>query len=412
MKFIHAADIHLDSPLCGLTRYEGAPVQAMQTATRRALINLVDFACHEAVDFVLLAGDLYDGDWRDYNTGLFFHRQMNRLREAEIPVFIIYGNHDAASHLTRQLRLPDNVTQFNTQCPETVTLERHQVAIHGQSFATKAVTEDLSAAYPPALPDYFNIGLLHTAANGREGHSAYAPCSIQTLLSKGYDYWALGHIHQFEILHQKPYVVFSGNLQGRHIRETGAKGCVLVEVKENHIIQVNRQFVDVLRWEWIRIDITQLVHIEELQTQLHEKIHKLIQDVEDKPLAIRLEIVGCSDLSKELHSHIERWQNEIRAMVIEISQEQVWLEKIQFHIQEAIEPSIEIEGALNELEQTLHEFSTNTVNLQTLAKEFRSLKSALPSEILQTAHFDPESPETIQQLLKEVKALLLSRLSL
>lgn len=409
MKFIHAADIHLDSPLCGLVRYEGAPIEEMQMATRRAFSNLVDLACHESVDFVLLAGDLYDGDWRDYNTGLFFNRQINRLREANIPVFIVYGNHDAASRLTRQLRLPDNVTQFNSRHPETVILERCQVAIHGQSFATQAVTEDLSQAYPLALPNYFNIGLLHTAANGREGHSPYAPCNVHTLVSKGYDYWALGHVHQFEIVHKTPYVVFSGNLQGRHIRETGAKGCVLVEVENKQIVQITQQFVDVLRWEMQHIDITHLTQPDELLAKIQESVINLCQQAEGRPLAIRLIIQGKSILYRELQSDIERWHNEIRAIVTEASREQIWLEKIQLNVSELENNTAKIEGALGELEKTLHSLMTDEANLQALVKEFRALKQALPSEI--RAQFDLEQPETIQQLHSEVKSLLLSRLS-
>src|SRR5918996_1910432 len=109
-KFIHAADIHLDSPLRGLEQYDGAPVEQIRGATRQALANLVELALAERVAFVLLAGDLYDGEWKDYNTGLFFAAQMTRLREAGIRAFLIAGNHDAASQLTRYLRLPDNVT--------------------------------------------------------------------------------------------------------------------------------------------------------------------------------------------------------------------------------------------------------------------------------------------------------------
>jgi DNA repair exonuclease SbcCD nuclease subunit len=107
IRFLHAADIHLDSPLTGLERYEGAPVEELRGATRRALENLVELAIERELDFVLIAGDLYDGDWKDHNTGLFFVDRMNRLREAAIPVVIISGNHDAANRMTRSLRRPD-----------------------------------------------------------------------------------------------------------------------------------------------------------------------------------------------------------------------------------------------------------------------------------------------------------------
>ncbi|HLS27818.1 MAG TPA: DNA repair exonuclease, partial [Opitutales bacterium] len=194
--FLHSADIHLDSPLRGLERYEGAPVEEIRNATRSAFTKLVDLALKKSVDFVIIAGDIYDGDWRDYNTGLFFIREMGRLRENEIPAYIIAGNHDAASVITRQLQLPANVHRFSSAKPETLHIEELGVALHGQSFATRAVTEDLSENYPQAVDGFFNIGILHTCATGRPDHNNYAPCTIAGLSSKGYDYWALGHIHK------------------------------------------------------------------------------------------------------------------------------------------------------------------------------------------------------------------------
>ena len=174
--FLHAADIHLDSPQRGLERYEGAPVAECRGATRRALENLVDLAIAHKVAFVMIVGDLYDGDWPDYNTGLFFGKQMARLRDGGIRVFMIRGNHDAANKMTKDLRLVDNVRVLSTDEAETVLLDDIGVAIHGQSFATRAVTENLAKSYPPRRGGYFNIGLLHTCVDGREGHDPYAPC--------------------------------------------------------------------------------------------------------------------------------------------------------------------------------------------------------------------------------------------
>ena len=161
-RFLHAADIHLDSPLRGLHRYEGAPQEEIRHAARRALANLVDLALKESAAFVLIAGDLYDGNWKDHRTGLFFVSQMVRLRAAGISVFLIAGNHDAANRMTRSLPLPENVRMFDHRKAETVKIESLGVAIHGQSFAAQAIMEDLSAAYPPAIGGLLNIGLLHT----------------------------------------------------------------------------------------------------------------------------------------------------------------------------------------------------------------------------------------------------------
>src|SRR3954465_6654233 len=162
ITFLHAADIHLDSPLRGLERYEHAPIDRIRGATRRAFERMIQLAIDRRVDFVLIAGDLYDGDWRDYNTGLPLVRELGRLRDAEIPVFLIAGNHDAANKMTRALRLPVNVRVLDADQSETVRLESLGVAIHGQSFARAAVTENLVARYPAAVSGWMNIGLLHT----------------------------------------------------------------------------------------------------------------------------------------------------------------------------------------------------------------------------------------------------------
>src|SRR5271166_4274433 len=195
ISFIHAADIHLDSPLKGLERYENAPVERIRGATRRAFTRLIDLAIEKRVEFVLIAGDLYDGDWRDYNTGLYLTRQLGRLRDMGIRVFIIAGNHDAANKMTRTLRLPDNVRLLAHDRPETVRLDDLGIAIHGQSFAKAAVVENLAAAYPAPLSGCINIGLLHTALSGADGHERYAPCTLEELRGRSYDYWALGHVH-------------------------------------------------------------------------------------------------------------------------------------------------------------------------------------------------------------------------
>jgi len=403
MKFIHAADIHLDSPLRGLSRYEGAPVELMQSATRRAFVNLIDLACQETVDFILLAGDLYDGDWKDYNTGLFFNQQMSRLRDANIKVFMVLGNHDASNAITRQLRLPDNVIEFSDQEAETKYLEHLGVAIHGQSFANKAITDDLSANYPDAISDYFNIGVLHTALNGRNGHDNYAPCTIPGLLSHGYDYWALGHVHQREIIHEKPWIVFSGNLQGRHVRETGAKGCSLVTVEDGQT-KVSHVSVDVLRWQACTLDASEITVAEDLLDKAHSAVTKALENAEDRPLALRFVITGKSPINNELHSNSERWLNEIRAVATDAGLGKVWVEKINLQL------SKRSETALGEIGKFLKNIPKENEILEALSTEFKGLKNALPLEA-RTKHTQTIDPETICRLLENgVEELLMARL--
>src|SRR5208337_4853045 len=156
-KFIHAADIHLDSPLRGLSRYESAPVESIRDACRRAFKNLVDLAIAEKVAFVLLAGDLYDGDWKDYSTGIFLSQQMGRLHQHNILVFAVAGNHDAANRMTRALDTPPNMKMLSTRRAETIKLDDLGVAIHGRSFGSQHVNENLVATFDTAEKGMFNI---------------------------------------------------------------------------------------------------------------------------------------------------------------------------------------------------------------------------------------------------------------
>src|SRR5271168_3138515 len=148
MKFLHAADIHLDSPLAGLLARDDLPDAVIRHCTRRAFAAVIDLALEEDVAFVVIAGDLYDGDWRDFSTGLFFAEQVRRLQR---PCFLLRGNHDARSVITRGLRPPPNVHEFSSRTCETIQLAELRVALHGHSFPNRAVEENLSAGYPERI---------------------------------------------------------------------------------------------------------------------------------------------------------------------------------------------------------------------------------------------------------------------
>lgn len=410
MKFIHAADIHLDSPLGGLSRYEGAPAEAMRTATRRAFENLVSYTLEEDADFVLIAGDLYDTDWKDYNTGLFFNRCMSQLQEAEIPVLMVRGNHDAGCQITRQLKMPANVTDFKMDKAHTVRLDQHGVAVHGQGYPNSATTDDLSLGYPAPVPGYFNIGLLHTSVDGRPGHAPYAPCTLQGLIAKGYDYWALGHVHRREILHENPWVVFPGNIQGRNIRETGAKGCTLVAVEEGAVRTVMHHCVDVLRWVHCPIDVSAARSPEDVLEQVGAAVQQELQCAEERFLAMRIEITGACAAHNALQNHRERWVNEIRARTGEIS-DAVWLEKVVLNTRSpaSVDDLVQQGGPLGELLQGMQALADDPAALQDLAHEFRDLR--LPEKLVTGPEpLNPADPNLIRHLLPEVQQLLIAGL--
>ena len=234
MKFVHAADLHLDSPLLKLSRQETRQVERMQRATRESFTRRIDLCIEQEAAVLVIAGDLYDHDCPNMQIAVFLRKELRRLEDRGIRCVVIKGNHDAANRITSALALPANTRVLGEHRAETVTFDNLpvRVAVHGQSFRPGPVPDNLAASYPAPLRGCYNIGLLHTSLAGTSDHDAYAPCTLEELTSRGYDYWALGHIHRRAVLSRDPYVVFPGNLQGRHARESGAKGCYVVEVDD------------------------------------------------------------------------------------------------------------------------------------------------------------------------------------
>ena len=412
-NFIHAADIHLDSALHGLERYEGAPVEEIRSATRRAFDNLIELAIDEQVAFVLLVGDLYDGDWKDYNTGLYFVERMGRLRDASIRVFIVAGNHDAASQITKHLRLPDNVTLFSTRKPEQVVLDDLGVSICGQGFATRAVTDDISQGYPQGDPQLLNIGLLHTCLDGKPGHEPYAPCTVDGLRSKGYQYWALGHVHKREEVSQDPWIVFPGNIQGRHIREIGPKGCTLVTVNAGEIVAVEHRDLDVMRWSICELDVSAAETVDDIYEQVREGLQLALDAAEGRPVAVRLVLYGACSAHLKLHAERERWIQEYRALATGLGGAGIWLEKISIKTRPVVSTDevLERDDALSGLLRAIHDMDLDSSALDGLADEMSVLRQKLPAELLAGDDpFDPANPEFLKETLEDIKELLVNRL--
>jgi len=324
MKFLHAADIHLDSLLAGLRARADLPDEVIRHCTRRAFAAMIDLARAEDVAFVVIAGDLYDGDWKDFSTGLYFAEQMRRLAR---PCFLLRGNHDARSLITRSLRPPENVTEFSSRTCETIRPPGLGVALHGHSFPNRAVPEDLSAGYAEPVAGMLNIGVLHTSAEDPGEHEVYAPCSVAGLALKGYDYWALGHIHQRRVLAERPWIVFPGNLQGRHPKETGAKGCSLVTVEDGRIVAVEHRAVDVLRWAALEVDATG-ADVVSLQWRIAGAVRSALAGADGRPVLARLTVTGATELHGRLLDDTDRLAAECRNAAIE-ADAALWVESVR-----------------------------------------------------------------------------------
>jgi DNA repair exonuclease SbcCD nuclease subunit len=414
VRFVHAADIHLDSPLRGLDRYEGAPAGRFRDATRHALENLVELCLVERVDFLVIAGDLYDGNWKDYKTGLFFAAQMAKLRAGGVRVFLVRGNHDAESQITRTLRLPENVHVFDGQRAETVRLESLGVALHGQSFVNRVVSDDLAAAYPDALPGLFNLGVLHTSATGRPGHDTYAPCTLETLRGRGYDYWALGHVHKREVLSEEPYVLYPGNLQGRHARETGEKGATLVSVEGGRIVSVEPRALDVVRWAVCEVDAAGALSTDEVLDRVRDALTRAAFAADGRMLAARVLLTGATRIHAALAGDVDRWHNEIRNLANDLGGgEGVWVEKIRLETRAALDLAdlAEREDAVGQLVRALAELRSDEAAQRALLESVAELKPKLLPELREGDDgLRLDDPQLVAALLDDVEQLLLPRL--
>ncbi len=401
MKFLHAADIHLDSPLAGLSRRGAIPAHVTKDCTRRAFANLIDLAIAEDVAFIVIAGDLYDGEWRDFSTGLFFAAEMRRLGR---PCILIRGNHDAASVITRALEPPPNVTVLSARRPETVRLEGLGVALHGQSFPNRAVPEDISAGYPAPIAGMLNIGLLHTSANDPGEHETYAPCTPDSLALKGYDYWALGHIHIRATLHERPWIVFPGNIQGRNPRETGAKGCVLVEAREGRIVSTEFRALDVLRWHRAAIELAGAEAFADIAARIRFDLAALAAEGEGRPLIVRLSLTGATPLHAALLADPDRIEAECRAAAAAISGD-LHIERVRI---ETTEPASS-PGSVEQADQLRGTFLAALDDPETQARLidlFRDLAKEMPRQPGRPAPALPATAEALRALATDAWSLV------
>lgn len=410
LRFLHVADPHLDSPLEGLAAREDAPTALIRSATRRAFENMVQLAIAERVSFIVIAGDLYDRDWRDYSTGLFFKAQMLQLQRHGIPVYLIAGNHDAASVITRRLSLPENVHSFSTRTTETKEVPGTPVVIHGRGFPDRAVTENLALEYPHALPGRFNIGLLHTSLTGSPEHDSYAPCSVADLISRGYDYWALGHIHQPTVISENPWIVFAGNCQGRHARECGPRGCRLVSVGDQLAVKaVDWHDLDVMRWEQITINIPGLTTEAEVEQALASALRTAVNSAGGRLLAARLIFHGATSLHYDFHRHPEKWSATAISTALEFGSDAVWLEKIVFRTGPVIDPAT-LAQRDSLTASLLADLATAAARPLSLPEDCTDMLALLPGDLRADLLRDT-APENRAALMADVQAIILASLA-
>ena len=419
-KILHAADIHLDSPIQKLDRYDQAPVEQIRAASRRALQSMTALAIDQQVDLVLIAGDLYDGDWTDQNTGLAFVAEATRLAEAGIPLVVIRGNHDAANQMTSSLPLPPGADGkpifLATEHPETRALDDLGIAVHGQSFARRVEKSNLAAGYPDPIGGMFNIGLLHTGLEGNAMHATYAPCTPRELSDKGFQYWALGHIHTRAdfALAGGPPIVFSGNLQGRHINEQGAKGCVIIDVDDRQQSRYTFHACDVLRWHECVINVSDIEHRDEVLDRFEHQIKDVLAEADDRLLIVRVRLVGKTPVSDKLMQHQLALRNELQAVCVMVARDQLWLEDLKVFTElPNSECTTDFDGPMESIHAVLHQLRIDAESRQAIGKELEGLVRKLPSELRvdsYAAALPIDDPQWISQLIDSAAAEVHARM--
>jgi len=307
-RFLHTADLHLDSPFRGMAHVPPTIRDCIRESTFAAFGNVIELAIQEQVDFVLVSGDVYDLADRSLRAQLRFQRGMERLAANGIQAFVVCGNHDPESGTRAHLEWPGAVHFFGSGEAEERIVRRKDgtplARVYGISYPTAAVTDNLAKRIQDKAGEadgsLYRIGLLHANATGDPNHDNYAPCTKQELAGGPIDYWALGHIHTRMIVHDGPWIVYPGNTQGRSVRETGAKGCYIVDVYESGRTEMTFHATDDIRWFHEEMPIEHLVSEQALKNALEDRLELVKESAEGRPAVVRLTLTGRGELHERL----------------------------------------------------------------------------------------------------------------
>ncbi len=318
-RFIHAADLHIGTPFRGLARLNEEAAAILRESTYRAFDAMVEYAVNKDVDFLLLCGDLVDIEDRNLRPFLHMERGFRRLREHDIGVFIVHGNHDPAEGVSGTFRFPENVVAFPTEASQWRRFNTRSggiaVAIWGMSFGQRAEYRNLSRLVPPGPDDAFRIVLLHCTVGQQGDHEPYAPCVMSDLKERSVDYWALGHVHKKAQLSEDPVVIYPGNIQGRSFKELGERGCYLVEVNEDHKVKLTFLETGMAVWEEATVDVTGIPDVSELQDRLYQVAKRLIDRAHPRGLICRFRLEGVCAFFEDISTDetLEEMVDELNA---------------------------------------------------------------------------------------------------
>jgi len=358
-RFVHTADIHLDSPLRSLAMRNGDLAELVGDASRQAFVSIVDLCLAERVDALVIAGDLYDGDQTSMKTARFLATQMMRLHQAGIRVFKIRGNHDALSRISKQLVFPDAVTIFGGR-PHSVmqTAGGLDVAFHGLSFASPKAPDSLLPKYSAPRVGAVNVGIMHTSLAGSPGHDVYAPCAVADLHAHGFDYWALGHIHVRQVHPGVSTVVMPGIPQGRDINEGGEKSVTLVTIRDDRSVEIEERLTSIAQFERVNVDVTETVERSDVVARLRSALEGVRASVRSRHAVVRLGLTGESPLSWALIRDRDLLLAEAEQVAEQTGDS--WVEKLELNVAPpAAETSEDAADPIFELAQSMRADATS-----------------------------------------------------
>lgn len=401
-RFIHTADLHLDSPMRSLALRDPDLAGLITGATRTALRNIIDLCLSEQVDALLISGDLYDGSQTSMKTARFLAAELARLNDAGIRVFIIRGNHDAESRITRELTLPPCVHLFDGRAGvEQVDKGPLRIALHGLSFREPKAPTSLLPKYRPPVEDAINIGLMHTSLNGAEGHDPYAPCALSDLHASGFDYWALGHIHKRAVYHGAACVVMPGIPQGRDIGEVDGGSVTLVTVGDGGDLHLEERSVALASFCALRVDVTGLDHWNDLLGAMRTTLHHAQRSANAPHLVARLRLTGTSALAPRLLRDRDIALAEAQELARGLGQ--TWVEKLVLDLGHIAS----VTGELAQLAALIDDEFRHSDSFTTALEDMRAtLQAALPPDPALRAQFDQLDPALIDDGLAQVLARL------
>ncbi|MDH5761416.1 MAG: DNA repair exonuclease [Nitrospinota bacterium] len=304
-RFIHCSDLHIDSPFKGFSAIRPDWADRLREAPLRSFLKIVDLAISEQVDAVLISGDVFDGEDKSLQAQFKFRRGLQTLSEHGIPTFIAHGNHDPLNTWSTTLDWPEKVNVFPGSRVSSIPVKkdgRTLAHIYGTSFHQRDVFDNLALQFNRQQEAGFAVAVLHANVGGHPDHDPYAPCAMDDLVTRGMDYWALGHIHAREVMRRSnPAIVYCGNSQGRFFKESGPKGCYLVTLKEGADPDIQFMATDTIRFMEVTLDLSSCVTPDDVVAEMIGQCQMLMEQAEGRSLVVRQTLTGRTEVHPLLH---------------------------------------------------------------------------------------------------------------